>query len=161
MKKNKEKFFFFSINDPATFKKKLKAAAGFITSTIQLLDPSKQPPAMVNVAFSQSGLNTLNVTDNLGDALFSAGQFAGAADLGDPGTDKWIPAFKGTRVHGVFLLASNSMLLIDAQWVTTKLLFGSSISELYTLSAQARPGSELGHEREYEIFATIIIKQYF
>ncbi|KIJ24614.1 hypothetical protein M422DRAFT_194503, partial [Sphaerobolus stellatus SS14] len=117
-----------------------------ITTTTQLLDVNKQPNALVNVAFSQTGLTALNVTDNLGDPIFSAGQFANAANLGDPGTGNWVSAFKGTNIHGVFLLASDSTVLIDLEWAAVQVLFGSSISQIYTLSAQARPGSEEGHE---------------
>ena len=149
MKKKQEKFFFFTIKNVKNFKKVLRAGANLITTTSQLLDVNKQPPnAMVNVAFSQTGLTALNVTDNLGDPVFSGGQFADAANLGDPGTDNWVGAFKGTNIHGVFLLASDSTLLIDIEWAAVKLLFGSSISEVYTLSGNVRPGSEEGHERK-------------
>ncbi|KIJ24616.1 hypothetical protein M422DRAFT_137411, partial [Sphaerobolus stellatus SS14] len=59
MKKNKEKFFFFSINDRKIFKQRLKSGAKFITTTTQLVDVNKQPAAMVNVAFSQTGLQAM------------------------------------------------------------------------------------------------------
>ena len=148
MKKKKQKFFFFKINNSTTFKKVLNKGVSLITTTTKLLDVNKQPDAAVNVAFSQSGLKTLGITDDLGDPAFAAGQFADAANLGDPGTDNWVSAFKGTNIHGVFLLASDSSLLIDLEWAAVKVLFGSSITELYTLTGQARPGSEEGHERE-------------
>lgn len=148
MKKKKEKFFFFKINNVNTFKKVLNKGASLITTTNQLLDVNKQPNAMVNVAFSQAGLTALNVTDDLGDPVFSGGQFADAGNLNDPGTDNWVSAFKGKNIHGVFLLASDSTLIIDAEWLTVKLLFGSSLTELYTLSGQARPGDQEGHERK-------------
>lgn len=106
MKKNKELFFFFYINDTRAFKKYLASQIHpRITTTTQLLDLNLQPVTAVNVAFSQSGLTALGVNDNLGDSHFSNGQFAEHAELGDPGTDGWVEGLKGTRTHGVFLLA--------------------------------------------------------
>ncbi|KIJ24615.1 hypothetical protein M422DRAFT_194507 [Sphaerobolus stellatus SS14] len=82
----------------------------------------------------------------LNDFHFSGGQFREAAELGDPGTDQWVGTFRGKKVHGVFLLASDSTTVIDAEWAAVNQLFGSSITELYTLSAEARPGDQAGHE---------------
>jgi len=155
MKKKKEKFFFFRIDNVVLFKTQLKLAAPFITTTKDALDVSTQPDTMVNVAFSQSGLTRLNVTDDLGDAGFSAGQFADADALGDPGTTNWVTAFKGTNIHGVFLLASDSTTLVDTQWLTVKTLLGLSITELYTLTGSARPGSQEGHERTFLVITLI------
>ncbi|EEB94463.1 hypothetical protein MPER_06717 [Moniliophthora perniciosa FA553] len=57
MKKDKELFFFFGIQDAATFKTKLGSDIhDLITSTTQLLDVSIQPVTAVNIAFSQTGL---------------------------------------------------------------------------------------------------------
>ncbi|KAF8583284.1 dye-decolorizing peroxidase precursor [Ramaria rubella] len=146
MKKNIEVFYFFKINNAKTFKSLLRALAGTITTTTQLLDVNKQPNAAVNIAFSHTGLTALGVNDTLGDPAFTGGQFADAANLGDPGTSNWVSAFAGTNIHGVFLLASDSILLIDAQLVAINLLLGSSISKVYQLQGQARPGDQLGHE---------------
>ncbi|KAF8518402.1 fungal peroxidase [Hysterangium stoloniferum] len=146
MKKKKEQFIFFSIHDVHSFKKSLKILALAITNTTQLLDVSRQPKAMVNIAFSQTGLNALGITDPLGDSAFTGGMFADAAFLGDPGTSNWVSAFAGTSIHGVFLLASDSTALIDIEIAAIKLLFGSSITEKYSLAGQARPGDQLGHE---------------
>ena len=67
MKKNKETFLFFTINDPAAFKQSLRSdIAPIITSTTDLLSVTTQPLTAVNLAFSQRGLNALNITDNLG-----------------------------------------------------------------------------------------------
>ncbi|KAF8518401.1 fungal peroxidase [Hysterangium stoloniferum] len=146
MKKNKERFIFFSINNAKSFKKSLKVLALAITSTTQLLDVNKQPQAMVNIAFSQTGLNALNITDSLGDPAFAGGMFTDAAFLGDPGTSNWVSAFAGTSIHGVFLLASDSTDLIDIEIASIKVLFGSSITQQYSLAGQVRPGDQLGHE---------------
>lgn len=125
----------------------MKVLALTVTTTTQLLDVSKQPDAAVNVAFSQSGLVKLGINDSLNDPVYSAGQFADASNLGDPGTTNWVNAFKGTGIHGVFLLASDSVVLINVQIAAVKLLFGTSITEQYRLAGQARPGNQEGHER--------------
>ena len=112
MQKTKEKFVFFHINDAAAFKSVLKTyAAANITSIATLMGPTTaQPQAFVNLAFSQFGLTALGVTDNLGDAVFTNGQFADAGNLGDD-TSTWDPAFAGTNVHGVFLIGSDDVSL--------------------------------------------------
>lgn len=147
MKKKKEVFYFFQINNPASFKKKLKIfIAPFITSTAQLLSTNTQPIVALNVAFSFTGLTALNVTDDLGDPLFTQGQFSQAAVLGDPGTGNWVSAFAGNGIHGAFLMASDDLLLVDAQEIVIEGVFGSDITKLYSLQGSIRPGAEAGHE---------------
>jgi DyP dimeric alpha+beta barrel domain len=161
MKKNKEVFYFFHINNVATFKKKLKILAPLVTTTTQLLDIAEQPNALVNIAFSQTGLTALGVNDTLGDPAFTNGQFLDAGNLGDPGTVNWVPAFKGTNVHGVILLASDSDNLINIELAAVNVLFGSSITKVHSLQGQVRPGDQQGHERKpsyllpYEAIADI------
>ena len=109
MKKQKETFFFFHIEDPTAFKTALGTYLPHITSTATILSaPALQPLAFVNVAFSQTGLNALGITDNLGDSLFSAGQFADAPSLSDD-MSQWEEPFKGTDIHGVFLIGSDQV----------------------------------------------------
>ncbi|KAF8513631.1 DyP-type peroxidase [Gautieria morchelliformis] len=146
MKKKVELLFFFHINNATGFKIGLKVLAPMITTTSQLLDVSKQPNALINVAFSHTGLTSLGVNDTLGDAAFTGGQFADAANLGDPGTANWVQAFNGTNIDGVFLLASDSSNVTDFELAAVQALFGSSISELYRLQGQVRPGDQEGHE---------------
>nr|WAW38284.1 DyP-type peroxidase [Auricularia mesenterica] len=147
MKKNKQTFYFFTINNPLTFKLKLRTIiAPFLTSTKRLMNVSTQPIVALNVAFSQSGLTTLNVTDDLGDAAFKAGQFADAANLGDPGTGNWKPAFKGTKIHGVFLMASDKQPFNDLMVLLVRGIFFGDITEQYVLNGNVRPGAEAGHE---------------
>jgi hypothetical protein len=175
MKKQKERFIFFHINNAANFKAALKTyVPNTITSVATLISPpSAQPLAFVNVAFSQTGLSTLGITDNLGDTQFASGQFADAASLGDD-TSKWESAFKGTDIHGVFLIGSDQVsTTIRPTWLILTLhqdsyltsyqndlntAFGSALSVVYTLSGAARPGSEAGHERQFKprIFSTMI-----
>ncbi|KAJ7698711.1 hypothetical protein B0H17DRAFT_1050506 [Mycena rosella] len=147
MKKNKELFYFFSIVNPTTFKQKLKSnILPLITTTTQLLDVSTQPTTALNIAFSQTGLLALGIKDSLGDTAFAGGQAADSGTLGDPGTKNWVPQFVGTSIHGVILLASDSVNNINTQLFNIQAALGSSVKELYTLQAAARPGSEQGHE---------------
>ncbi|KAF7291858.1 Fungal peroxidase [Mycena indigotica] len=149
MKKNKELFFFFGITDGAKFKSSLKSVIlPRVTTTTQLLDVSKQPNTALNIAFSQTGLKALNITDNLGDSAFSQGQFANAANLGDPGTTNWVKQFIGTSIHGVLLLASDTLDKCESELTAIKnqLAKCNCVKELYRLEGAARPGSEQGHE---------------
>ena len=155
MKKKVETFTFFKINNAAAFKKGLKSLAPKITTTTQLLQVSTQPITAVNIAFSSTGIRALGVNDTLGDPLFTAGQFHDAPNLGDPGTVNWVPAFKGTSIHGVFLLASDTPTSITSEFAIIQKLFGTSFTVLNTLNGQVRPGAEEGHERKSTSIFTI------
>jgi hypothetical protein len=148
MKKKKELFYFFTINDGAAFKKALVGdISALITSTTQLLSVSTQPITAVNIAFSQKGLNALNVTGKIGDDFFTAGQLPDAGFLGDPGTGNWVQAFTGSGVHGVFLLASDTIDNVNDELTNIQNICGSSITEVHRLLGEARPGDQEGHER--------------
>lgn len=110
MKKDKEKFVFFHINNATTFKSFLKTyAPANITSVQTIIGPaSGQPQAFVNLAFSHTGFGALGVADDLQDTAFTAGQFADAPSFGDD-TSTWEEAFKGTNVDGVFLIGSDDV----------------------------------------------------
>ncbi|KAJ7054385.1 fungal peroxidase [Mycena amicta] len=149
MKKNKELFFFFGITNAAKFKSALKSVIlPRITSTTQLVDVSKQPQTALNIAFSQTGLNALNITDDLGDTAFTQGQFANAANLNDPGTANWVPQFAGTSIHGVLLFASDTLAKCESDLTAIQLALAkcACVKELYRLEGAARPGSQQGHE---------------
>jgi hypothetical protein len=109
MKKNLELFWFFHINNASAFKSVLRNTIHpMITSTTTILGPvAQQPLAMVNIAFSQSGLTKLGVLDPLGDLFFPGGMAADASTLGDPGTTNWESAFVGTNIHGLIIIASD------------------------------------------------------
>lgn len=146
MKKKLELFYFFSINEPKAFKKKLHTyVVPRITSTFQLLSTSTQPIVCLNLAFTRTGLVSLGITANLGDTPFNRGQFADASNLGDV-LSNWISAFAGTKVHGVFLIASDSSsnLVAMVKWLET--LFGTDMTKLYTLQGNIRPPPNDGHE---------------
>ncbi|KAK7046855.1 DyP-type peroxidase [Favolaschia claudopus] len=147
MKKNQELFYFFSILDSSDFKPKLASdILPNITSTSQLLDVSKQPVTMLNIAFSATGLSALGVDESLGDSAFAGGQFKDLRSLGDPGSDNWVPDFAGTDIHGVLLFASDSQDNINDAVFELESALGGSIKKVYSLAAAARPGSQAGHE---------------
>ncbi|KAJ7085405.1 dye-decolorizing peroxidase precursor [Mycena belliarum] len=148
MHKDKELFFFFSVNDAATFKSKLKSdILPLITTTREILAVKTQPiTAAVNIAFSNTGLVTLGVNSTaIGDSDFVAGQFSETAQIGD-NPSLWNPAFAGTSIHGVFLLASDTIDNINTELANIQSILGSSIKEIHRLQGAARPGSESGHE---------------
>ncbi|THU82835.1 fungal peroxidase [Dendrothele bispora CBS 962.96] len=146
MKKKKELFLFFSINDTATFKSKLASdIQPLVTTTNQLLAVDTQPTTALNIAFSRSGLTALNVTDDLGESLFNDGQFADAEALGDV-KDNWAPGFAGTSVHGVILLASDTDDNVNDELSNVQNILGESITEIHRVSGAARPGDQEGHE---------------
>ncbi|KAJ7098345.1 fungal peroxidase [Mycena epipterygia] len=147
MKKNKELFYFFSIANATDFKSKLGSdILPLITTTTQLLSVSTQPITALNIAFSQSGLTALSITDSLGDSTFAGGQFKDLKNLGDPGSTNWVPEFAGTGIHGVMLFASDTEDNINDEVSKLESVLGASITKVYSLQAASRPGSEAGHE---------------
>lgn len=149
MKKPVETFAFFKITNATAFKQTMRTmVVPLITSAATLISPpANQPSAYVNVAFSQSGLLALNITDNLGDQNFTSGQFADAASLKDD-ISKWQSQFKGTDIHGVFLVGSDVGTNIVNTFAPVLQALSSSASLVYELQGAARPGAEAGHERE-------------
>jgi hypothetical protein len=107
MKKPAQLIYFFKINNAKSFKSVFKKSViPLITSVYQMADvPANQPDAIVNVAFTQTGLKTLGITDDLKDPHFSAGQYVDSRSLGDATTKNWVPTFKGTGTHGVFIIS--------------------------------------------------------
>ncbi|KAJ6572004.1 dye-decolorizing peroxidase precursor [Mycena capillaripes] len=147
MKKKKELFFFFSISNSGKFKEKLKSVIlPLVTTTTQLLNVTAQPTTALNIAFSQTGLLALNINDTLNDAPFQGGQLGDISNLGDPGTVNWVPQFVGTSIHGVILLASDTVDNIDTTLASLKSKLGNSITEIYSLQGASRPDEEEGHE---------------
>lgn len=151
MNKPKELFFFYTINDAAAYKAALtKTIVPLVTSTSVLLGPaSGQPAAMLNVAYSNTGLKALNVTDDLGDQFFSAGQFDGSQVLGDDDpAANWVKAFQGTSVHGLFMIASDSDDSINDTLSTITAALGPAITEAHRVEGNLRPNDQAGHERQ-------------
>ncbi|KAI0086049.1 peroxidase [Irpex rosettiformis] len=147
MKKQKELFVFFHINNATAFKSVLKTyAATNITSISTLLSaPSAQPLAFVNLAFSQAGMTALGVTDDIGDSVFTAGQFSDASALGDD-TSNWESAFQGTNIDGVFLIGSDEDTITAQYQADLETKLGDAWTVVYNLTSSVRPDDEAGHE---------------
>ncbi|KAF8831066.1 hypothetical protein HHX47_DHR1000279 [Lentinula edodes] len=156
MKKNKELFFFFTIVNSTLFRSQLGSGIlPLITPTSQLLAVDTQPTTAVNIAFSQRGLNALGITDDLGDTAFTNGQIDNVATILGDETSNWEPAFAGTGIHGVFLLASDTIDNVNATLSQVQNILNGSITEAYSLQGQARPGDEQGHERKMKFVSFI------
>lgn len=152
MKKPRELFYFFHINNAGLFKKALRRnVISLVTSTAQIISPpASQPLAFLNIAFSQTGLRALRVLDDLGDSTFTAGQWADAPSLHDD-TSRWEDVWKDGGIHGVFLIASDDQPKIDKLLSTITRFFGHSISEKTRIQGAARPGNQAGHERKFSV----------
>lgn len=149
MKKPLELFYFFQIKDPKAFKPLfVKFIVPLVTSAAVILSPpANQPDALLNVGFSNRGLTALGISgSSLGDSLFTAGQFAGANGLRDVPSN-WDPAFSGTNIHGVFLIASDKQAFIDDLLNTITSDLAGTIVEITRVQGAARPGFQAGHER--------------
>ncbi|KAG8742055.1 hypothetical protein FRC10_002081, partial [Ceratobasidium sp. 414] len=106
------------------------------------------PLPLLNIAFSQQGLNALGIKDDIGDAAFSKGQLADAQTLGDQGTTTnrgfdphWEPAFKN-RIDGVLLAAGESWNTVDLVVKTALDTLGQSVTVVYSLKGAVRPGDQ-------------------
>ncbi|KAF5374576.1 hypothetical protein D9757_010184 [Collybiopsis confluens] len=146
MKKNKELFFFFKIQDVTAFKSHLGAdILPLITTTTQIVANTSQLTTLVNIAFSQRGLTALGVTDNLGDPDFAGGQLGTAQDFNDQ-LSNWVPQFAGSDIDGVLLLASDTVDNVDNTLSALQSSMNGSMSEVYRIQGAARPGDQQGHE---------------
>jgi len=112
-----------------------------------MLNVSTQPIVAVNVAFSQTGLKAINVTESIGSNEFTSGQFSAAQTFFGDNPARAIPAFAGTIVHGVFLIVSDTQARVTAQTTALETTLGSSIVKLHSLVASSRPGGLAGKER--------------
>ncbi|EJC98275.1 DyP-type peroxidase [Fomitiporia mediterranea MF3/22] len=160
-----EDFLFFNITNVANFKNDLKQIVPSITTTTQVQKMQQQIAqnklagivdlvkiSAINIAFTESGLKKLGVTDDLGDQSFNAGQIESAKDLGDGTTDSsgnfdpgWLDAFKN-GVDGIFLFGGDSDVSILEGEAKVRLVFATSISEALTVPGRVRPDKEKGHE---------------
>ncbi|KAJ8507743.1 dyp-type peroxidase [Pleurotus djamor] len=149
MKKPLQLFFFYHINDPKKFKQVLaKLIYPHITTTSQLIcgPGCPQPKALLNVAWTSSGLQTLSVFDNLLDTFFNMGQVADSWGLGDQGTSTWHSGLASNKTHGVFLIASKDWSPIYALLNQILTWLGTSITEIHRLEGAHRTGIWEGHE---------------
>ncbi|CAL1715804.1 unnamed protein product [Somion occarium] len=169
-KKFETTMFFQISNDVEGFRKRLTQIVPLITTTTEVSGhreaisknkeeaaaqgrkPDLLPIVGVTLAFSQFGLKKIGVNDPIGDPAFQAGQLADAQNLGDKGTTTngtftpdWLPAFKN-QVHGVFVIAGDSHITIDARLVQIRLILGTTIHEVFSVTGNVRPGDQKGHE---------------
>ncbi|KAG8684865.1 hypothetical protein FRC08_013445 [Ceratobasidium sp. 394] len=161
--KKKQEFLFFLIIDPAKFKSAISSlqvtSTGDVIRSREAIAKAKQenpgslvPLPLLNIAFSRHGLDALGITDDLGDAVFSAGQRADAHNLGDDGKTihgkfdpNWEQAFK-TRIDGVLLAVGETWVTVNAKIEEILKTFGDSLRVVYNLKASVRPGDGKGHE---------------
>ncbi|KAH8094516.1 peroxidase TAP [Cristinia sonorae] len=168
--KRTESSIFFQIDNAEGFRKQLPLLVPKITTAAQAADDKdaikKHKRAGhkdllkisgLNIAFSQSGLNKLGVTDDIGDAAFKQGQLANAQGLGDKGSTiggkfepNWIPAFKNA-VHGVIVISGDCQSTVDERLADAARILklsahNGNCHEVLRLDGSARPGDEKGHE---------------
>lgn len=150
MRKKSELFYFFGIQSPQEFKTVLASDIyPLITSTQEILT---SPPSAVNIAFSNSGLEILGITNFTSPSdPFTAGQASDAVNLGDPMPieNNWVPGFlNSSLLHGVFLIGAENDTMIDQTLFQITSYLNDSIVEIHQLRAAARPGDQEGHERK-------------
>ncbi|TDL16646.1 Dyp-type peroxidase [Rickenella mellea] len=161
--KRVEWFLFFKITNVDDFKKYLKELIPAITTSTDIAEirnaindhknEGKQGLIRVsgiNLAFSNRGIQTLGIDDDLTDPSFTSGQLARAQALGDQGQIigdtfdvNWIPAFKGGDIDG--LAGDCEASVVEAFNRVTNVL-GNSFKEVLKVKGGVRPGKEKGHE---------------
>ncbi|QRV92073.1 Dye-decolorizing peroxidase msp1 [Ceratobasidium sp. AG-Ba] len=158
-----EHFFFFTIVKPDTFKENLSSlqfttSDDIVKAREAILGLKAKTPGerlqlkLLNVAFSQKGLDALGIEGDLNDEAFTKGQLQDALALGDapamhgdPNKPNWKPAYF-ERIDGVFLAAGDCFtrtveVLNDA---LNKLQ--GSVKEVYRLNGNTRPGDQRKNE---------------
>jgi Dyp-type peroxidase family len=162
--KKYQSFVFFTIADANLFRKGLKDIVPLITTTAQatadlaIIDQHKRQHGEsliklvgTNIAFSHDGLTALNITDDLGDPDFTAGQLKAAPALGDPLTPgsttdpAWEPAFKAT-IHGCFNITGESRQTINDRVSKLEATLKGAIKTVNRVDGAVRRGAEKGHE---------------
>ncbi|QRV83818.1 Dyp-type peroxidase family [Ceratobasidium sp. AG-Ba] len=123
--KTHEHFLFFKIVEPDIFKENLSSLKFTTSHDVMktreaILELKAKSPGerlqlqLLNVSFSQQGLNALGITEDLNDEAFKKGQFEDALELGDPlapGDPKkpnWKPAYC-EHIDGVFQAAGDTL----------------------------------------------------
>ncbi|KAI0869682.1 hypothetical protein GGS24DRAFT_511698 [Hypoxylon argillaceum] len=167
--KKNESFLFFRIKagQASPFREHLRSIIPLITTTTeakafhQTLSHGKKEArkngkpfplienSAVNIAFSQTGLEALGITDDIGDAGFKDGMLKDTSGLGDDLT-LWDDKFK-TEIHGVIVVCANSKLVLQNSLDKIKGIFrvdrrDATIEEVTLLAGHTRPGAESGHE---------------
>ncbi|KAJ8514899.1 dyp-type peroxidase [Pleurotus djamor] len=168
--KRTETCYFFSICNVEGFASNLNQLVPLIKTTEQVVEDRKKiavhkatqcaglvPISSINIAFSQSGLTKLNITDNLGDESFAKGQRADAQSLGDAAqvhTSEYVPDWEEPflqDIHGVVIVACDCCQSTTKTLNQVKAIFGvgtpqASITEVTTVEGKDRDGENHGHE---------------
>lgn len=94
----------------------------------------------------------------MADAAFFAGQKVDAEALGDKGTGTgktfepdWLPQFK-QDIHGLIIFSGDCHATVDDKLNQVLNIFGfgtneSSVTEVFRITGDVRPGKEAGHEQ--------------
>jgi Dyp-type peroxidase family len=165
LQKKAEEFVFFTIRDTPTFKKRALLLTKHITTTRQvqetqfLLDDNKARGGPLlevrgfNVAFTADGINKLVASGAGMDPSFLAGavnKAVGPDGLNDPvdanGKPKWLPAFNGGAIDGVWLVTGETKEAAQALAKRIVDNLGDSINVVHQDEGLVRPGREDGHE---------------
>ncbi|KAG8917917.1 hypothetical protein FRC01_002129 [Tulasnella sp. 417] len=163
--KRAEQFIFFSITDPAAFRKNLGAfrkqittAAAAIENLQKIHDSPKGdlvPLTQYQIGFSFTGMKSLNI-GSPGDQELMEGQKKRAESLGDepaPGSTStnfigkhWTKDWREKKIDGVILAASESEDNCKDAAAKAIAMFGNSIKVEITEVGLARPDENKGHE---------------
>ncbi|QRW12439.1 Dyp-type peroxidase family [Ceratobasidium sp. AG-Ba] len=156
--KTHEHFLFFKIVEPDIFKENLSSLKFTTSHDVMktreaILELKAKSPGerlqlqLLNVSFSQQGLNALGITEDLNDEAFKKGQFEDALELGDPlapGDPKkpnWKPAYC-EHIDGVFQAAGDTYERTNKVLENTLERLKGSIKEVYRLNGNTRPGDQ-------------------
>lgn len=97
----------------------------------------------------QLGFNSSD-DDKIGDLVFDGGMQADIPTLAD-NIDDWLPEFQSANgtaaTDGIFLIAGDSHENQNQMLADIKTLFGTTITDLFQITGDARPGAESGHEQ--------------
>ncbi|QRV77285.1 Dye-decolorizing peroxidase msp1 [Ceratobasidium sp. AG-Ba] len=158
--KDFEHFVFFTITERDGFQKRLpllqittsEKAKGTWDAIAQLkaVSPGQRHDLkLLNISFSQKGLDALGITENLNDKFFSGGQRNDAAALGDTidkdNQPKWKPEYS-ERMDGVLIGAGNTFELANSAVNEALATLQGTVKEVYRLQGNTRPDDQRKNE---------------
>ncbi|KAG8778165.1 hypothetical protein FRC12_025138 [Ceratobasidium sp. 428] len=164
LQKNHEHFVLFTITHPAKFKEALPSLSISSSDDVhhahkKIVKFKQESPGklmklgLLNISFSQRGIDALGISDNLGDPNFSKGQRADSQALGDKGTSDdegkfrpdWHPGYF-KRIDGVMLAAGESLETANEKVDEALEALGESVTVVHRLNGKVRDGDYRGHE---------------
>ncbi|KAG8733252.1 hypothetical protein FRC10_000333 [Ceratobasidium sp. 414] len=164
--KNHEHFVFLTITDRDKFTAALPSleiatSADVKAAREKIGKMKKESPGqlayipLLNIAFSQEGLRTLGISDDLGDPAFIKGQLEDARELGDDGevdqTDggKFRPYWNAgyfKRIDAVLLAAGESVETANKVVDDALEALNGSVDVAHRLNGKSRSGKNRGYE---------------